>query len=83
MPVRGAIVPIEEDRGDGVVSVGKDVCLNGYAFPEGTLGRKSAAVHPWCDVLDYDTDFAHTGAPLKVLRSGQQLLRRIGAQEPA
>jgi hypothetical protein len=54
----------EEDRGDGIVPVGKDVRLDGYAFPDCAFGRKSAAIDARRDVLDNDPDCAHAGVLL-------------------
>src|SRR6185312_17224735 len=41
VPVLCPFVAIEEDCGDGIMAVGKDVRLNGYAFADCALGRKS------------------------------------------
>src|SRR6185437_14281671 len=59
MPLRRAVVTVEEGRSDGVMAVGEDVSLHGYAFADCALGRKPAAVHPRRDVFNDNPDFAH------------------------
>src|SRR5258708_2628630 len=59
VPFGRAFVTVEKGCGDGILSVGKDIRLYGYAFAERAFGRKPAAIDPRRDVFDDDTDFTH------------------------